>query len=214
MNIRWVVAGLALALWSVPGAFAELKPLNPKADRNERWNWFVQAAYALHQKQIEGREIDTVRATGGYHRLPEFYDEEKYYDRKTGRLLSEIQRERAHPERIHSIHVLVYDGKDRPARRYSAWFLPNYREAPRATWVTLYDYRQELVAYRQFDASDTLVSENCEGRYAGRPVYISLWEEELSAAERDPKSVMTTPDYRVCFAGLPRHSAGKYATPQ
>ena len=60
MNIRWVVAGLALALLSAPGAFAELKPLNPKADRNERWNWFVEAAYALHQKQIEGREIDTV----------------------------------------------------------------------------------------------------------------------------------------------------------
>jgi hypothetical protein len=214
MNRPGLRITLALALVSGAAA-AELPPPPALTDRDARGNWFVQALHALHLASVEGREVRTTRATGGYAGEPGYFEEVSHHDAKSGRLLSTIQWETAQPERIHSIEVYRYDERGRLARRYTAWYMPHRRAAPRATWISFHAEHQDLRAYRQFDASDTLVSEVCEGRYRGRAVNISLWEEgEVAAARSDPKGVMSTPEYRACFAGLPLKSAGKYLIPQ
>ena len=110
----------------------------------QRWNGFVDRLHRLHQQQIQGRKIRETEQFGGYARLPEFYREVSYFDADSGRLLSRIQWEREHPERIHTIEVYVYDDAGRVARDYMAWYLPHARNAPREATVNLYHYEGGL----------------------------------------------------------------------
>jgi hypothetical protein len=206
-----MMAGLGIA----GAAQSNLPPAPPLSNTDARQNWFVQAVYDLHLKSVEGREIRAERSTGGYAREPDFFEEVNYHDRASGRLLSTIRWERAQPDRIHMIEVYRYDDRGRLARRYTAWYTPHRREVPRSTWISLYAYNGNLVAYRQFDATDARVSEICEGRHSGKPVSISLWEPlDIATAEVDPEGIMTRPEYRACFGALPVRSAGKYLIPQ
>ena len=205
---------LALAVTPALSLADETKSISPNVDHVASWNRFAEAVYALHEKTIAGRDIKTISRTGGYSRQPKFYKEVSYYDKKTGRLVSKIEWEREHPDRIHSIEVYVYDDKGRVIRDFSTWFLPNYRNAPRATFINLYAYHDKLRAYRQFDATDNRIYEFCKGTYQGKPVEISLWELDIIDLEGEPGTIMTTPEYKACFKGLPVKSAGKYLTPQ
>lgn len=202
-------------LFFSPGASADnLKPLNPEADHVERWNWFAERVYTLHKQEIRKFDIKTITRVGGYYREPRFYKEVKYIDKKSGRLISTIQWERKNPDRIHWIEVNIYDAKGRVARDYSAAYLTFSRNAPQGTTINFHAYHKALHAFRQFDATDDLAYEFCNGTYKGKPVDIRLDYVEILEAEDQPDGPFSKPEYKVCFAGLPKKSAGKYLTPQ
>lgn len=203
-----------LGLIAVPALADRMQPVLPQNDNVQRMNRFMQELYGLHQKLIDGLKVRTTSQIGGYARQPKFYKEVRYYDAASGRLLSKIEWETAHPDRIHSIEVYVYDDRNRVVRDFAGWYLPQARNAPRDTFINLHAYNDGLHAYRQFDALDNRTYEFCEGSYQGRPASLALWEQDIIDALDEPKSVMTTALYKACFAGLPVTSAGKYLTPQ
>ena len=209
-----IAAVVLFAALAAPAGADEMRPLDPDAGHVERWNWFVDAVYALHKQRIRGRKIRTTAEIGGYFRQPEFYKEVKYFDADSGEHISTIQWEREHPDRIHAIEVFVYDKKGRVMRDYSALFLTHSRNAPQQTLINLHAYNQGLHAFRQFDATDNRIYEFCEGLYRGKAVEIRYDEVQIIEYEDDPKSPMSRPEYKACFAGLPVKSAGVYLTPQ
>ena len=197
---------LPVSLWAAePGAMKEDK------GQVSSWNRFADDLYALHQRQIAGRAVRQEEKLGGYANLPDFYRQVKYFDADSGVLLSEIQWESEHPERIHSIAVFRHDEQGRVLRDYSATFLPEYRNAPVQTLVFLHQYPQGVHAFRSFDASNELLYERCEGSFEAKPVSISLDIDELEAAQgeryRDQRGILTEPAYRHCFGGLPDTAA-------
>lgn len=202
-----LVLGPASAAKPVP-------PLDPDADHVTRWNWFADALYALHEKQLAAHRIKTVEHIDGYYRDPEFYHETRYIDAVSGRLLSVVQRERAEPENIHSIEIYVHDKQGRVIRDYSVLFLPHSRSAPQHTLINLHSYHGELHAFRQFDATDNRLYEFCQGRYQGKAVEIRLDEFDVIELQGRHGTIFDTPAYRACFQGLPVESAGNYLTPQ
>lgn len=197
-----------------PVAADSVRPIKPNEDHISRWNWFVDAVYALHKKQIKGKDIKTETTSGGYARLPEFYQSKKFIDKKTGRHLSTVMRETKNPDLIHSIEVYVYDKKNRIIRDFAGSFLTHSRAAPQQTLISLHAYNNGLHAFRQFDATDNRIYEICKGKYKGKKVEISFDDMEILEYEDLKVSPMTTRLYKTCFKGLPVRSAGKYLTPQ
>jgi hypothetical protein len=214
MNKKACVWVILTGLIAAPALGERLPQILPQDEEVRRTNRFMTQLYAMHKRIIDGREVRTTSKIGGYYRQPDFYREMKYYDAASGRLFSKIQWETEYPERIHAIEVYVYDDQNRVLRDFAGWFLPQGRNAPRDTFINLHAYNRELHAYRQFDALDNRTYEFCEGTYMGKAVRISLWENDIIDAQEAPKSVMATPQYRACFAGIPVSSAGKYLTPQ
>ena len=207
------VIGL-IGLLAIPVLAADTEYLKVQDDQVATTNAFINSVLALHKRTIAEHQTRSVEETGGYRGYPDFYREVRYYDRETGQLLSKVQWERANPERLHAIEVYVYDDNGRLVRDFSGWFLPNGRNAPRDTWITLHAYNNGLHALRQFDALDNRIFEKCEGEYAGKEVSISLWELDIAVGEDKKDGVMKSSLYRKCFAGLPMASAGRYLTPQ
>lgn len=207
-----LVSLVGLGLAAAGELSAESVALAPNTAQVERWNRFADEIHVLHRRQLEGVDVKETSRVGGYYRWPEFYREVQYQDAKTGRLLSVIQWEREKAGNIHSIQVYVHDAGGRVTRDFLAWYLPFARNAPIGTFINLHAYHGELHAYRQFDASDNLIYENCRGRYGGEAVTISLDEFALIREERAP-AVTAAPAYRACFASLPA-SAGVYLRPQ
>jgi hypothetical protein len=202
------VAGLAVAQ-------TRTSPDTVQVDdqRVRQWNAFADSLYRLHKQQTAGRQIRETEQIGGYARLEGFYREVSYHDAASGRLLSRIQWERDNPERIHTIEVYVYDDRGRLVRDYMAWYLPNFRNAPRQTTINLHHYDGELHGWRQFDASDNRIYERCSRLPDGK-VVLELWgEDRISHAEENPRGVMNSPEYRRCFGGLQK-TAGRYLMPQ
>jgi tetratricopeptide (TPR) repeat protein len=144
--------------------------------------------------------------------MPEFYREIKYYDEKTGRLLSTIQWEKAHPDTIHTIQVYFYDSQGRVSLDYVAAFYPVFRNAPIQTLISLHNYNDGLHAFRQFDASGERIYESCNGRYFDENVDITLEDYELSPFARQKPAVMQSEAYTACFGDLPIE-AGHYIHP-
>jgi hypothetical protein len=185
----------------------------PQLTHEQRWNLFVEKLYALHQKRLQGAKTREETRNGGYYRLPNFYREVSYYDGADGRLLSRIQWEREHPDRVHSIEVYVYDDRGRVARDYGALFLPHSRNAPMQTLINLHAYNHKLHAFRQFDASGNRIYEYCQGDFSGKPVELEVHEDLLIELEGVDGGIMATPVYRACFKGLGM-TAGVYLDPQ
>lgn len=191
-----------------------IRPIKPNEDHVSRWNWFVDAVHALHKKNIKGKDVEIETTTGGYARLPKFYQKKKYIDKKTGRHLSSVYWETEKPDLLHSIEVYVYDNKNRVIRDFAGSFLTHSRAAPQQTLISLHAYNNGLHAYRTFDATDIRIYESCKGKYRGKNIEISFDDMEILEYADEPKSPMTTPIYKACFKGLPTKSAGKYLTPQ
>lgn len=185
-------------------------------DHDTVWNRFVEAVHALHQRQLKDRTVQTTETIGDYHGFPGFYREIKYRDATSGLVLSTIQWEREHPERIHSIEVNVYGADGRLLRDYMGWYLPNRRSVPRATAINLYHYGDGMRGWRQFDASGERTYEKCSAWRDGKggKTLIELGDEKVQAALANPHAgVMVSDLYRRCFGGLP-DTAGEYLTPQ
>jgi len=179
----------------------------------KRWNRFADKLHELHKSIISRHEVRTTESTGGYFRDPDFYKDVHYYDAKSGRLLSHVQWETSHPDRVHFMEVFIYDGKGRVTRDFGVAYLTEGRNAPVQTMINFHTYKKGLHAFRQFDASNNRIFERCDGNYKGKEVDIKLSEMDILEIEDLPKSVMTSPEYKKCFEGLP-HTAGKYLTPQ
>lgn len=175
-------------------------------------NAFALKVLALHKQLIAQTEATHKTRPGGYATHPEFYTEETWYD-KQQQLISRVQWERKNPQNLHSIEVFIRDDKGRVVRDYLATYLPDYRNAPTQTQVTLYQYNGDLSAFRGFDAGGDRVVEHCEGRFEGGAVEFLLDEREIYEAQTGHADIMKRAVYRACFAGLPE-TAGEYLTPQ
>ncbi len=224
---------LLLMLTSV-AAVAQLRI--EEVDVNEtqvaRWNRFVDELYATHLDLQAQYDIREEKRIGGYHRLPGFYEEIRYLDAASGRLLSMIQWERgpeksftdtikswfddtphaAARDRIHSIAVYFYDAAGRVIRDYSAAYLPEFRNAPIQTLVFLHHYNNGLHSHRAFDANGIRIYERCRGNYQGRTADIDLEEDDFYRLEGDPSSVLYSYSYKICFDPLPM-SPGEFLSP-
>lgn len=205
----------ALLLWPHPLSLANGKSsvLDPGLDQSERWNRFAEAVYVLHERQVEGRRIETSEEIGSYGGYPKFYREVRYSDSASHRLLSRIRWESKYANRVHQIEVFVYDDEGRVLRDYAAIYLPDGRHAPVVTLINLHRYHEGLHAFRQFDASRNKIYENCEGNYQSKKLSIDLDEDDLLDAEDDPEGIFFTEAYRACFDGLPE-TVGGYLQPQ
>lgn len=214
MATRVARRATAALLWLLAPALApSAQSESMSEDRGHvyRWNKFTDDLYALHQRQVAGREVRIEEETGGYPGQPGFYREERYFDADTDRLLGIIQWEAASPDTIHSISVFRYDEAGRLIRDYSSTYLPDYRNAPTQTLIFIHRYRDELHAFRSFDASDDLLYERCEGRFQGGPVFISLDIDEIEDAQgeryRNNSGILTEPVYAHCFGDMPDSAA-------
>lgn len=179
----------------------------------QRWNKFVDGIYALHKKHVAGKDLNIVEKTGGYYRHKDFYKEQKFFDKKSGKLLSLIQWETKNPKNIHVIQVFIYDDAGRMVRDYGATYRTTDHDDPMATEINFHTYTSGLRAFRQFNASDEIVYERCDGEYQGKKVKIRLGVIELEEFRDEPNTVMTSPEYKACFGTIPK-KAGKYLTPQ
>jgi lipoprotein NlpI len=173
------------------------------------WNRFVDALYQLHLQQLRETEVYTQSRGGGYGSGAtgrEFYREVSYYTASSGRLLSRIQWENHEPHSIHTIQVYLYDTEGRVSVDYHAGYLPEFRNAPIRTLVNLHRYRDELRAFRQFDASGRRLYEQCRGRLNGEPVWL---EQEFFPP---PEEVRESGLYARCFDALDE-TAGPHLDP-
>jgi hypothetical protein len=212
MQARRILLTLALAAITGVAQASSLAQAGATDAHSRRWNTFVDALYDLYKDTVKGRNIRQEVETGGYPRFPDFYDEVRYIDVDSGRLLSTILWERdkdskTQPRddrhRVHSIAVYVYDDQGRVIRDYSGTYLPDYRKAPTQTLIFLHAYNGETHAFRAFDADGNRTYEHCSGDLGGEKVDISLDEDTIYDAMDDPNSVMSSDQYKICFDGIP-----------
>jgi hypothetical protein len=167
------------------------------------WNRFADALYALHLRQLAGREVVTEETIGGYATHPDFYREVRYIDAASGRLLSLIDWERQRPDVIHSIEVYQYAADGRLSHDFVAVYLPDFRNAPILTLVNVHHHDNGLHAFRQFDASGVYIYEQCRGHWLEKPVMISVEEDELPMHTGRLPDGVNAALYHRCFGSLP-----------
>jgi len=208
-----LVAGM-LVLATQMAAADEVRSGTVETDQVTVWNRFANRLMDLHRKQLAGRKIRETEEFGGYANLPRFYRQIDYHEAESGRLLSRIQWETEHPDRVHSIEVYVYDAEGRLARDYMAWYLPKFRNSPRATTINLYHYGRGVRGWRQFDAGNNRIYERCNAWADGKSgeTLLELEEDALAEALSEKKGIMTGELYRRCFGDL-QVSAGSYLNP-
>jgi hypothetical protein len=230
MKFSSILAGLAtFAALSAgtAGAQQDVPKIGYNEQHVQRWNAFVDKLYALHLQQIAGIEVQANKTTGGYNRFPDFYDEVEYVDAATGRVLSRILWQRnlggapdsataVTPEqavgRIHNIEVFIHGADGKVSRDYSATYLPDFRNAPIQTLISLHNYNGGLHAFRVFDASGVRIFEVCRDDGNGGKELVSFNEDQMNEARADPNSVMYGDDYKACFDGLGT-TVGEYISP-
>jgi tetratricopeptide (TPR) repeat protein len=206
----WLAVMLTLGLISNALA-AERQEITLKVDQEKvrAWNRFADRLYTIHKILMEQHEVRTETEHGGYAEQPDFYTETRYYDKKTNQLLSRIQRVNHNPTLIHLIEVNIYNRNGRLVRDYMAAYLPMHRNAPIQALVNLHGYHDQLHAFRQFDASGEYIYEQCQGKFNGKPVMLSLEDYEFSEGPYQLEKVMQSTEYRTCFGMLPS-SADEY----
>jgi len=178
-----------------------------------RWNAFAQNALQLHGKLIARQGVSKKSSVGGYAHLPDYYREDRYYNKATGKLVSRLRWNRNKADELHTIEVFLYDDKNRVIRDFSAAYLPHYRNAPNQTLISLHAYNNGTHAFRSFDATGYHILDRCEGKLAGKEVNILLDEDELEQAQGAKGGIMQSQEYKTCTRGLPE-GPGKYLKPQ
>jgi hypothetical protein len=210
---------ISMLFWSIPFTGTARADSSSSVDKSHfategvRWNKFVDDLYALHKKHIAGKDIQIVERVSGYFRYENFYKEQKFIDKKTGKTASLIQWETKNPKNIHVIHVFFRDDKGRLIRDFSATYRTDDHDDPMTTEINLHAYSGGLEAFRQFNASGEITYERCRGSRKGKKVDIRLGILELEEYRGEPDTVMTTPAYKACFGSIPL-KPGKYLTPQ
>lgn len=212
-RLRCLVLMLVFLIPLVSVHAATSQKAKPQMPQNERWNLFFKQVYALHKKQIKGHKIRTITGIDGYRDDLKFYKEVQFFDANSGQHLSTIQWERRKPYLLHTVLVNVYSKQGKLLREYISAYLPVHRAAPVQTLVNFHASNGKLKAFRQFDASGYLTYESCKGQYRGKKVDISLDEDDLYDAEKEPGHVVHTASYKACFAGVAK-KPGLYLHPQ
>ena len=200
---------LALILVSLNTFSSSNDSVQEDKDTVNQWNNFVKNIYQLHLNQTKKADIKTTKRSGSYYRLPDFFQEVKYFDTKDNTLLSRIEWESRNPENIHSIEVFVRDKDNRIIREYSASFLPKYRNAPYQTLINLHYYQDSIHSYRQFDASDNLIYEVCTVSNSKEKIYE---HDDYEIPDNLNSGIGSEEAYQNCFKQLPR-TAGLYIKP-
>lgn len=177
------------------------------------WNGFARSVLDLHGELAKDASLRKEVTSGGYANAPDFYIEEKYFDKDSNKLVSRICWEKNNPDKLHTIEVNVFDNNGRVVRDYSAAYLPDYRNAPVQTLINLHYYNGDLHSFRQYDAGGDLIYESCEGIYQGNEVQMRLFEDDLFAHGDDEDQVMKSDAYRACFGGHGKR-VGVFIQPQ
>ena len=186
-----------------------------KHSRAERWTQFAQSLETLHEKRMKTLTHTKQESIGGYGGIKadsSFYREVKYLEPGTGKVLAIVQRENNPASLLHVIELYIYDDQGRVLREYLATYLPGRRETPFQTLITHYAYTGNLVAFRQFDASDDLLFEHCTGELEGKKVRLSFDEFEVPDNASEIEGKFERKAYQSCFQSL-KKSAGSYLNP-
>ncbi|TNF92253.1 MAG: hypothetical protein EP297_13580 [Gammaproteobacteria bacterium] len=179
-----------------------------------KWNKFSASLLKVNDYLVKG-DVRTEESEGGYGGLVDdlkFYLEIKTYDKATGNLLSNVKWEKRNPDNLHAIEVYIFDKSGQLKRDYAAAYLPVHRKAPYQTLINLYHHNDDLSGYRQFDASDNLLYEQCKGLYKKKEVFISLDHYEIPDRPSQIEDKFMREVYRACFDRMPA-SAGRYLDP-
>lgn len=182
--------------------------------RYARLNGFVENLYSLHKKRIENRlyyEKESIGGYGGQTDNLRYYKELKYFDKESDWLLSIIKWERKNPDNIHMIDVYIYDDENRILREYSATYLPSRRAAPLETLITRHYYRDDLHSFREYDASDILIYEQCNSIKEPANIYFALHYEDIPDTYKEIEKDQQD-RYRACFDHADK-SAGPFTNP-
>lgn len=158
---------------------------------------FHQAVYALHQAEIAKYETRTEAEKEQYEGVAAraySYLETRYFDKKTGRLISRVRHDAADPTAIHIAEVNIYDDTGRLIRDYGSISLPWAPKEPVRTFINLHQYNGDLHSFRQYDVSGNVGYELCEGTFEGKPQRLSLDVTDIT------KEVTNSALYRACFA--------------
>jgi len=160
---------------------------------------FHRLVYALHEQQLAGHTVRTEEKTGAYNGMAAAgyrYRDTRYYDAKTGRLLSRIQRDADVPEAIHISEVNIYDANGQLTRDYLSIAPPWKPVHPSHAYLNLHHYPGKLHSFRQFELDGQVNYAFCEGELDGKPVRISLPWDDMN------KETTSTPEYRACFDNM------------
>ena len=195
---------LAIAGGELPGSLQQ---------RHQLWNDFVDKLYLLHRENLLDDDYYTHEGIGGYggetNNL-EYFREVHYHDRKSRELLSIVKWNQTYPFGIHMIDVLYYDEKGRVAREYTATYLPSRSTSPSETLIILHYYKENLHSFREFDASNIHIYEQCNRVDDGSTLFALHYEDIPDSVSQLDKEKQD--DYRACF-GHVAESAGKYIDP-
>ena len=212
-NLKYTVGFCCLIMFGMQAMSANAGNSKGPNEHARKWNQFADDVLALHQKLVE--KIPTTKKTliGGYPGNPDYYKEETYTSKKTGKVISIVQWENKNPKNMHTIQVNVYNDQGIIVRDYTAAYLPDYRNAPTQTLISVHNYNGELHAFRTYDATGDRIGEQCRGKLNKQNVFIVLDEDEIAAAEGGDSKVMEQADYKACFKGL-SVKVGKFLKPQ
>ena len=183
------------------------------AKQQQVWNGFVDKLYRLHKKTLDEHDYYTIERIGGYGGRTnnlEYYREVHYHDRKTSQLLSIVKWALAYPFGIHMIDVFAYDKEGRLKREYSATYLPSRHTSPSETLITLHYYKGNLHSFREFDASNIHLYEQCSNIEDDSVIFAFHYEDipdSLSELEKDKQEA-----YRACFSHT-ANTAAPYTDP-
>ena len=213
MTSVMILLGWTCLIYPVTGNTAETASSSSTNKKHvNTLNQFAQRLRILHEHQTTQNEIFQKESTGGYRGGDDFYREVKYYDKKTGNLLSRVMWEIDKPEQIHEIEVFVYDDNGRLKRDYLAAFLPVHRNAPIQTLINLHHQNDELKSFRQFEVSGEKIYEYCEGKFFGQPLNISLDDNDFVGSSQETMKLMESVEYLSCF-GKTMATLGDYVNP-
>lgn len=158
---------------------------------------FHQAVYALHQAETSKYETRTQTEKNQYEGVAArdySYIETRYFDKKTGKLISHVRHDAADPSAIHIAEVNIYDATGRLVRDYGSISLPWAPKEPVRTFINLHQYNGDLHSFRQYDMSGNVGYESCEGKFEGKPSRLSLDVTDIT------KEISNSALYRACFA--------------
>lgn len=170
---------------------------------------FHRAVFALHERQIAQHAVRTEVKDGSYQGVAAAgyrYRITRYYDARTGRLLSSIQQDAGQSDAIHIAEVNVYDTDGKLVRDYFSSAPPWRPHHPSHAYINLHHYNDGLHSFRQFELDGRVNYEFCEGDWDGKRVRIALDWIDVDALTR------SSPAYRACFDGL-RADWARYVAP-
>ncbi len=182
--------GRILVLFAVAMPAALAAPTGPE---------FHRAVFVLHEQEIAKRTIRKVEEEAQYEGSAAAryrYHETRYFDAKTGALISRVRRDASNPEFVHIAEVNLYNATGQVVRDYGTIAMPWAPLQPVRTFINLHHYHGELHSFRQYDVHGDVGYESCEGSLQGKRIRLSIDGRDITPEHT------ATPAYQACFGGL------------